>query len=192
MPERIPTSGPPITMLYPIWFAYLKNASAALEHEIFPSYFHGKCQRPDPHNPGGPPVNPPGCPNPDCPVVCGTPGSMVHFFTKLKHIAFNTIQNLLSRLLDPKSKEFKEVLKIILQEAEGSRRLKERRSWIGRRGISTREVKLRRAEEARIVDDTKQVLSQVLQELDVICGGSETLTHCSWEVGMKTYILSFP
>ena len=61
-----------------------------METAIFPSYFHGKCQV------NG--VNPPGCPNPDCPVVCGTPGSLVHFFPTLRGIAYNQTRKRLDDL----------------------------------------------------------------------------------------------
>ncbi|KAG0143943.1 hypothetical protein CROQUDRAFT_134660 [Cronartium quercuum f. sp. fusiforme G11] len=58
------------------------------EKAIFPEYFHGKCQRVI----DGVYKDPEGCPNPDCPVVCGTPGSMVHFYDKLVSIVFNVMQ----------------------------------------------------------------------------------------------------
>ncbi|KAG0702032.1 hypothetical protein DFH29DRAFT_999676 [Suillus ampliporus] len=61
-----------IVYFTPVMEAYKSTAYASLEKAIFPSFFHGKCQGPDG-------VNPPGCPNPDCATVCGTPGSMVHF-----------------------------------------------------------------------------------------------------------------
>jgi hypothetical protein len=176
-------------MFFPFLDAFHRNAYSVVEHEIFPSYFHGKCQRPDPH---GQLVNPIGCPNPDCPVICGTPGSMVHFFPKLKQIVFNGILKVLSALLDPKSKEFKEVLDRIRQEAEMARQQKSRRSWMGRQGFSTRGAKVRRAEEARINQVATQEISKLPSKVEELCGGAEALPNCSWETVMKQYILSHP
>jgi hypothetical protein len=171
-------------LLYPIYEAYRKNVYAALEYGIFPSYFHGKCQRADPHNPGGPLVNPPGCPNPDCPVVCGTPGSLVHFFPKLCQIAHNETQGVLSTFTDPDSEECKVVLKNIVQESQEARRQNGRRSWMGRREV-------RRADEKKIEEDAKKIIGQIGKKLEKVCGGSD-LPYCSWEEEMKKYILSFP
>ena len=87
----IPNQPPPfrtINYLRPILDAYDNGAYDGMENAIFPSYFHGKCQQ------NG--VDPPGCPNPDCPVVCGTPGSMVHFYPVLRQIAFNQTRALIS------------------------------------------------------------------------------------------------
>ena len=48
-------------LLRPVTDAYKSDAYNGMETAIFPSYFHGKCQQDG--------VDPPGCPNPDCPVV---------------------------------------------------------------------------------------------------------------------------
>ena len=63
--EMIPGryTAPPVFLMDPILDAYQKDAYDLLEYGIFPSYFHGKCQRLDPDNPGSPPINPVGCPN---------------------------------------------------------------------------------------------------------------------------------
>ncbi|TRM63636.1 hypothetical protein BD626DRAFT_494931 [Schizophyllum amplum] len=72
--------------LSPVMHDYTNASYDGMLTAIFPSYFHGKCQR------NG--VEPPGCPNPDCPVVCGTPGSLVHFYSTLREIAVNQTQTL--------------------------------------------------------------------------------------------------
>lgn len=189
VPERSP-SPPPVTILYPVWFAYRERAYAALEHAIFPSFFHGKCQRPNPDKPDGPPVNPPGCPNPDCPVVCGTPGSLVHFFPQLKHIAYNQTKIMLDEYTNPKSKVFKEVLKNLLEDVEKAKPQKGRRSWMGV-PVSIRGTKVRRSDEKKLEVILQQQMSQVESDLEELCGGFD-LPNCSWETGMKEYILSFP
>ncbi|KAI5834204.1 hypothetical protein EV122DRAFT_217219 [Schizophyllum commune] len=74
--------------LAPLVHAYTNASYEGMRTAIFPSFFHGKCQQ------NG--VDPPGCPNPDCPVVCGTPGSMVHFYPVLRQIAFNQTRALIS------------------------------------------------------------------------------------------------
>ena len=56
---------------------------------------------------------PKGCPNPDCPVVCGTPGSLVHFYPKLRYIVFNNTRHVLETLVNPKSYVFTQEMKNI-------------------------------------------------------------------------------
>ncbi|THV01865.1 hypothetical protein K435DRAFT_963381 [Dendrothele bispora CBS 962.96] len=53
---------------------YQEDCQPATKDAIF-SIFHGKCLRDG--------VTPEGCPNPDCDVICGTPGSMNHFIDLL-------------------------------------------------------------------------------------------------------------
>ena len=93
--------------------AYHKQAYKGMENAIFPSYFHGKCL-----DETG--VTPPGCPNPDCPIVCGTPGSLVHFFPKLRYIAFNQTYHLLQKLSTPGSETYQQVEDMVLQAASQS------------------------------------------------------------------------
>ena len=51
--------------LEPVLAAYRTQAYQNMKTGIFPSYFHGKCL-------DGNGQEPAGCPDPDCPVVCGT------------------------------------------------------------------------------------------------------------------------
>ncbi|CCM03303.1 uncharacterized protein FIBRA_05431 [Fibroporia radiculosa] len=95
--------------LTPIVDAYERIAYNGMETAIFPSYFHGKCQRDG--------VNPPGCPNPDCPVVCGTPGSMVHFYPTLRYIAFNQTREALLSVSAPGSDAYQQVEKEVMKAA---------------------------------------------------------------------------
>lgn len=80
-----------------------------METAIFPHYFHGKCAR------NG--VDPPGCPNPDCPVVCGTPGSMVHFFPTLRFIAYNETRTRLEAAVAPGSDAYQQIEQNVLSAA---------------------------------------------------------------------------
>ncbi|KAJ4474152.1 hypothetical protein C8R41DRAFT_743775, partial [Lentinula lateritia] len=91
--------------------AYATIAYAYLENAIFPSYFHGKCQQ---RTANGTLVNPPGCPNPDCPVVCGTPGSMVHHYDALRNITVNSHEGMFALLTKQDSGSFQDVKTCVL------------------------------------------------------------------------------
>ncbi|KAH9819496.1 hypothetical protein DFH28DRAFT_1145274 [Melampsora americana] len=86
------------------------------EKAIFPGYFHGKCQRVI----DGVYKNPVGCPNPDCPVVCGTPGSMVHFYDKLVSIVFEVMQKSLHTSLPTSGTAFERLEQAVLSLATSS------------------------------------------------------------------------
>ncbi|KAH8108786.1 hypothetical protein DFH11DRAFT_1516389 [Phellopilus nigrolimitatus] len=98
----------PITFMQPIFTAYTNSSYDSLETAIFPSYFHGKCQR---FSKDG--QDPPGCPNPDCPVVCGTPGSLVHFYPTLRLIAFNDTKTVLEELVSPGNQAYLQMDKMV-------------------------------------------------------------------------------
>ncbi|KAM5537576.1 hypothetical protein V8D89_008654, partial [Ganoderma adspersum] len=100
-----------MTYLEPIQAAYRTQAYQNMETGIFPSYFHGKCLDGNGNEPAG-------CPNPDCPVVCGTPGSMVHFYPILRFIAFNQTYHLLERLSVPGSPSYNRVEALVLQASQ--------------------------------------------------------------------------
>jgi hypothetical protein len=104
-------TSPPLKYLTPLIDAYNKAAYSALETAIFPSYFHGKCQNEDG-------TEPEGCPNPDCPVVCGTPGSLVHFYAKLRSIAYEETSKMLVTLASPGSESYKAVEKAVVADAD--------------------------------------------------------------------------
>ncbi|KAI9509313.1 hypothetical protein F5148DRAFT_1275330 [Russula earlei] len=196
-----------MSYLRPIQSAFEDDSYDGMESAIFPSYFHGKCQR------NG--VDPPGCPNPDCPVVCGTPGSLVHFYPKLRFIAYNYTRNTLGRLSSPGSDAYKRVEGAVLQaSAEHRRRERERRRvpWFEYaitgaggelvHGLSRgRNISHAWTREVESVESVKKELKEILRQtpslLEKACGGhaseeENALPKCSWEERMKAYILTFP
>jgi hypothetical protein len=195
--SKLPESGgsrPPIAITSSILNAYRKDGSPQMLQAIFPSFFHGKCQREDPDNPGGPLINPPGCPNSDCPVVCGTPGSMCHFYPKLRYIAFNATKHFLTSCSHPESAVFKETQKNVVQGIEETRQQERKRSWMARRGIG---AMVQKSDLNEINNVLQEVLGNLAKLLEKQCGGTGTgvtngLPNCSWESEMKKYILSFP
>ncbi|KAI0327587.1 hypothetical protein GY45DRAFT_1308512 [Cubamyces sp. BRFM 1775] len=96
--------------LQPIISAYKKQAYQGMETAIFPNYFHGKCLDSDG-------VEPDGCPNPDCPIVCGTPGSLVHYYPKLRWIAYNQTYHLLQALATPGTETYRQVEQAVMDAA---------------------------------------------------------------------------
>lgn len=92
--------------------AYHKMAYQSLETAIFPDFFHGKCLDADDKVP-------PNCPNPDCPIVCGTPGSLVHFYSKLRWIVFNETYHTLEKLSTPGTDAYQQVEQSVLAAADG-------------------------------------------------------------------------
>ena len=157
----------------PILTAYHEKAPAALQTAIFLDYFHGKCQR-NVYAANGTLIgnaDPPGCPNPDCPVVCGTPGSMCHYFSALRQIVFNAIIKLLKELVAPESEAYQQVEANVLNTQKNARYV--------RRGAGSREE-----------EELEAILQGIFVEMQKECG--EGLSACSWEPMMRAYILSFP
>ena len=132
-----------------------------LQNAIFPSYFHGKCQVDG--------VDPPGCPNPDCPVVCGTPGSLVHFYPKLRSIVFLCLEEFLRKLASPGSDSYRQVERALLLSA----------------GSPTKNQQI------SLTKQIRNALGKCPTFLNQACGGPK-LSRCSWEAEMKEFILSFP
>jgi hypothetical protein len=169
-----------------------------MEHAIFPSYFHGKCQ--NPHTG----IDPPGCPNPDCPVVCGTPGSLVHFFPVLREIAFNRTRDALVALTSPDSDAYARVEKLVLSDALGHGPRSVRMHMYPRAryppDISPFSPRATRATTREGVQDAlRDVLAEVAPLLGRACGmdgdvrgQASSFSKCSWEKKMKEYILTFP
>ncbi|KAI0035816.1 hypothetical protein K488DRAFT_76384 [Vararia minispora EC-137] len=160
--------------LRPMFTAYDNNSYDGMEHAIFPSFFHGKCQR------NG--VDPPGCPNPDCPVVCGTPGSLVHFFPTLRYIAFNQTRSLLEKITKPGFGPYDEAENAIERAAAGS---------------GARRTMHARAKAEQVRQGLRDIMKGVPGKLEQACGGDaadtpEGLPGCSWEREMKEYILTWP
>ncbi|RDX43108.1 hypothetical protein OH76DRAFT_1361605 [Lentinus brumalis] len=199
--------------LKPILSAYHKQSYDDMETAIFPSYFHGKCLDENGNTPAG-------CPNPDCPVVCGTPGSMVHFYPKLRYIAHNQTSHLLEALATPGSHTYQQVEDAVVAAANtspqrrriynalpgpnaGSSGLTSLFSGLLPRGnglASLSSTKKVLPELKRRTQDVKAGLKSVMAQVGPLmkeeCGGdgenTNGLPKCSWEAEMKQYILSFP
>ncbi|EIW54985.1 uncharacterized protein TRAVEDRAFT_131048 [Trametes versicolor FP-101664 SS1] len=179
-----------MTYLQPIISAYQKEAYQGMETAIFPNFFHGKCL-----NDQG--IEPDGCPNPDCSIVCGTPGSMVHYYSKLRFIAFNETYHHLQRLCTPGTDAYKRAEQAVVAAAGHDERRRSS-SRIYSRALSNAvlvPVFLKRADDVK--SEFKSIMQQAHGLLSAACGGDgvqETngLPECSWEEAMKEYILSFP
>lgn len=170
-------TSPSLKYLTPLVDAYNKAAYSALETAIFPSYFHGKCQNEDG-------TEPEGCPNPDCPVVCGTPGSLVHFYGKLKSIVYEETSKMLVTLASPGSESYNAVEKAVVADADPGGH---RRRMVGRYGRAGVPI-TKRADGAQA--KLKEIMKEMASLLEKACG--ENQVACSWEGIMKSYILSFP
>lgn len=179
---------------------YNKRAYDNMEHAVFKSFFHGKCQNPATG------IDPPGCPNPDCPVVCGTPGSIVHFYSEFKRLAFNATVNLVDKLMDPSSASYKKVEKAVLEAAKasshnhGRRLLRFMRPFVGKDGGPepfSQDIKVKEKRQESVKRDLQALLRKFPSLLKVVCGGTsddptKDLSGCSWENNFKEYILTFP
>jgi hypothetical protein len=184
----------PMDYLDPILDLYSVNAYIGMEHAIFPSFFHGKCQNPKTG------INPPGCPNPDCAVVCGTPGSLVHFYPHLRYIAFNQTRHALRALAAPGAEGTRAVEDLVLPAAlKPEPRHLRRLEWSESEGQDQTSVLFKRRDErtAAIKVELHRILAQIGPLLEQACGGSgkgqtNGLPSCSWETRMKEYILTFP
>ena len=183
-----PSADAVMPLLRPITDAYSSNAFDGLKTAIFPSFFHGKCLQ-DGHTPEG-------CPNPDCPVVCGTPGSLVHFYPKLRWIAFNATVHLLRTLSDPSSDTYHQVEQRVMDVAHPhTRRMLKVYARSNPYGTTPMPLLMRKREE-EIKTRLKQIMTKIQPLLLDFCGGtngvSNGLPFCSWEDAMKAYILTFP
>ncbi|KAG2134820.1 hypothetical protein DEU56DRAFT_808799 [Suillus clintonianus] len=171
-----------IVYFAPVLKAYNSTAYNSLEKAIFPGYFHGKCQ-----DANG--VNPPGCPNPDCPKVCGTPGSMVHFFSTLTEIVYNETTDMLTSFTAPGSKPYNQIQQMVIADVnKGQMKRMENLSRI-------MPLRSRAAIQGRTTHSIQQGLKKIMKELRPTmletCGGSN-LSLCSWEQPMKEFILQYP
>jgi hypothetical protein len=159
---------------------YNQTSYATLEKAIFPSYFHGKCL----HNG----IEPPGCPNPNCPIVCGTPGSLVHFYSKLRLIAFNCVRALLESLTSPNGVHYQSLEDHIIADTS---RAGKRMARIARGSSLALHLEERSTD---VTNSLKHILTEVGPVFEKECDGAVagSLTKCSWEHEMKEYILTFP
>jgi len=171
-----------------------------MENAIFKSYFHGKCEDPTTGR------DPAGCPNPDCPVVCGTPGSIIHFYSKFRSLAFDATVHLFNEIIEPSSAAYQKFEKGVISatspsSSAGNRqrivRFMRESDWLAepRVGFEKSESIEKRAEHIR--DSLQSILGQFPPKLKAICGGnratdSNEFPSCSWEAEFKQYILSFP
>jgi uncharacterized Zn finger protein len=124
--------------------------------------------------------------------VCGTPGSLVHFYGKLRFIAFNQTRHLLKELSAPGSDTYNQVERAVLNHANKKRRQGNttRLSW-----RNTLPIPTKREEDVKA--QLKETMSNIPIWLEQVCGGSgygdvNGLPECSWETLMKDYILTFP
>ncbi|KIK68573.1 hypothetical protein GYMLUDRAFT_725363 [Collybiopsis luxurians FD-317 M1] len=188
--------------------AYHNIAYPSLEYAIFPSYFHGKCQRPSP-NGNGSMIDPPGCPNPDCPVVCGTPGSMVHFYSTLSNITYQANVSILKNITVPGSEGCKSVERC-LKDANNNDRSRRFSPGISSRplsrffaprfpsstlnGLSTLSRRGDTQSRAQLQNKPCDIFQaiNITKILSDICDESNDLSRCSWEKEMKAFILKFP
>jgi hypothetical protein len=184
-----------MSYLRPIISAYDGSSYDGMKIAIFPSYFHGKCQR------NG--IEPPGCPNPDCPVVCGTPGSLVHFFPTLRFIAFNYTRGALQQLCSPGHEAYTQAERAVVEAAGASygRGDEQRRApWFV---SGAGELAPRRKfpyvwkREENVKKEFEATMKQVPKLLEQACGGDPSegvnaLSKCSWETAMKAFFLTFP
>ncbi|KIM47055.1 hypothetical protein M413DRAFT_64012 [Hebeloma cylindrosporum] len=193
---------PALTYLNPIVDEYNKRAYDNMEHAVFKSYFHGKCQDPVTG------IDPPGCPNPDCPVVCGTPGSIVHFYSTFQRLAFNATVNLVDKLTHPSSASYKKVEKAVLEAAKASSHKHGRRflrfmrssESVGKAGgnePSGQAIGVKERRQESIKRDLQALLRKFRSLLTLVCRGTSDdptndLSGCSWEHEFKEYILTFP
>ena len=187
----------------PLLSSYEGHSYSRMETAIFPSYFHGKCEDPVTG------TTPAGCPNPSCPVVCGTPGSMVYHFPKLRRIAFNTVHAMLSEHTKEGSDTYKAVQRIVkrfavVQVAPNVTTRSISRIFSARKDLDLFLPEYETTYLTRRADDLeaklKPILESVPERLVTDCGyegpddnGSvDELQGCNWEEETVEYILRFP
>ncbi|KAI0049174.1 hypothetical protein FA95DRAFT_1571363 [Auriscalpium vulgare] len=190
--ERIVPQHDGMSYLQPILTAYTNSSYDGMETAIFPSYFHGKCQV------NG--VDPKGCPNPDCPVVCGTPGSLVHFYPTLRFIAFNETREAMRLYTSSDSEAYRQVEHDVVRAAG-----KQARAAVPRfarygddvAGVMGENMPYVKKREESAKKALREILDEIPDLLAKACGGSakdsvDGLPSCSWDAAMQEYILSFP
>ncbi|KAI0262527.1 hypothetical protein BC834DRAFT_971902 [Gloeopeniophorella convolvens] len=161
--------------LRPIRTTYDSGAYDGMRTAIFPSYFHGKCENADG-------VDPPGCPNPDCAVVCGTPGSLVHYFSTLRFIAYNYTTHALQRVAAPGGDAYAQAERAVVKAAAGDAR---------------RNFPYVRKREESVKKRFGEIVKDLGAQVEHACGGrageeADALPGCSWENAMRPFILSYP
>jgi len=177
LPEQSPEDVSKI--LDPVLSQYQKQAYNSMEAAEFPGFFHGKCQV------NG--VDPKGCPDPNCPVVCGTPGSIIHFYNTFVNIAFNITMQGVANITSPTntSSQFSEIQKEVTSACQGGAQRRRRFAMFSSNTCSDQ-------------DSVKSTLETILGSDNIRstmvteCGGQD-LPDCNWiKQGMKDYVLSWP
>ncbi|KAJ7266878.1 hypothetical protein B0H12DRAFT_1320881 [Mycena haematopus] len=176
-----------LSLMEPLLAHYRNISFEALRFAIFPSYFHGKCLDDEGREPEG-------CPDPDCPIVCGTPGSMVHFYGKFTRISHNTTKASLVSCAAPDSDSYLALEKHVTalsrprqETAPGPQILRYRRQF----DIFGHEPSVSPIAQNDIAPILQRILAQIPFELEKSCGGPG-IPSCLWTKQMKEYILSFP
>jgi len=186
----------------PLLSSYEGTSYSRMETAIFPSYFHGKCEDPVTG------IAPAGCPNPSCPVVCGTPGSMVYHFPKLRRIAFDTVHAMLFEHTREGSDTYNAVQRIVKRfmvarvTPNVATRSISRIFWARRDLDLLPEYEYMHLKKrgGGVGANLKLILESIPERLARACGyvgpdgnGSmDELQGCSWEAETAEYILQFP
>ncbi|KAG7095413.1 hypothetical protein E1B28_006162 [Marasmius oreades] len=186
--------------LDPLRHAIQLECPDVLNANVF-GYFRGKCQR------NG--IEPKGCPNPDCPSRCGTPGSMVHFFPKLRRLGFESIRTVIKNHTDPTSPTYKQIQARVEQGRELRKKgapMRFQPRTYGNRDIPISVLYMRQPFEIHpkmedVYNHKRSGDSDILHEFvpgfEASCGykaeeSGTDLKNCSWEAEMKNFILQFP
>ncbi|KAF7360488.1 hypothetical protein MVEN_00779500 [Mycena venus] len=190
--KLVPLSGSapvsPPSLMIPITNCYSNNSWSAMRQNIFPGYFHGKCLDRNGNEPAG-------CPNPNCPIVCGTPGSMVHFYSIFVSIAHNTTCSSLMSCADPNSESYRALEKRVtthmsesrLQTGPGPQILRYRRPSV----FEDEKPAASPITKKDIEPALTRILAKFPEVLVKCCGGSD-LPSCTWARQMHALILSYP
>ncbi|KAF9269635.1 hypothetical protein L218DRAFT_280554 [Marasmius fiardii PR-910] len=190
--------------LDPLRIAIKLDCPGVLIANVF-GHFRGKCQR------NG--VTPEGCPNPDCPSRCGTPGSMVHFYSTLRRLAFESFFDVIKNHTDTASPTYRQIQARVEQGRESRKRETPMRFQPrpdANHDVSLPILYMRQPFEIqpdvdRALNSKRErhsthvavSLGRIPSELETICGRlskeSETdLKHCSWRTEMTKFILQYP
>lgn len=131
----------------------------------------------------------------------------MHFYPKLRYIAFNRTRHALTTLAHPGGDAYAEVEERVLADALSSKprlarrylhSLNDTRPEIverANRDIAHAVILERRANDVKA--ELRGILANIGPMLEQTCGGTGTgrtngLPWCSWEKDMKSYILTFP
>jgi hypothetical protein len=187
----------------PLLSSYEGNAYSRMETAIFSSYFHGKCEDPKTG------TAPAGCPNPSCPVVCGTPGSMAYHFPKLRRIAFDTVHAMLLEHTregcDTYNAVQRTVQRFTVTQASSNQTTRSiPRIFWARKDLDLFLPEFESMYLTKRADDfsarLKPILESVPDRLAKACGyvgadgdgSADELQECSWKKETVAYIIQFP